>query len=68
MHYPAGIRGERTGPPEDCGGIWSYAYLIEALSDPKNPDHAKRLEWLGGPFDPDAFDLDAVNQQVAGYG
>ena len=68
MHYPACIAGKRAGPPEDCGGVWGYAYLIEALSDPENPDHAERLEWLGGPFDPEAFDLDAVNQQLARYG
>jgi hypothetical protein len=31
---------------------------------PHHPDHKDMLEWLGGDFDPDAFDLDIVNKQL----
>ncbi|WP_067480893.1 plasmid pRiA4b ORF-3 family protein [Actinomadura hibisca] len=54
---PRVIAGTGACPPEDCGGPWGYADLLEVLSDPTHPDHADRLEWTGGPIDPKAFDL-----------
>lgn len=56
------VAGRRAGPPEDCGGIWGHAELCAALADPGHPDHADRLDWLGGGYDPAAFDKDAVNR------
>jgi hypothetical protein len=53
---PACIGGRRACPPEDCGGPWGYAALLEILSDPTNPEHRARVEWIGRPFDPEAFD------------
>jgi len=58
------ISGERACPPEDCGGVWGYAELLDALYDPANPDLEERVEWLEqvhGAFDPEHFDLDAIN-------
>jgi hypothetical protein len=60
-HYPACLAGKRACPPEDCGGIWGYAGSLEAIHDPKHPEHEEMLEWVGGEFDPDAFDVDEVN-------
>ncbi len=54
--YPQCIKGKRACPPEDCGGIWGYADLLEILSDPKHEDYKSRLEWLGGDFNADEFD------------
>ncbi|WP_341939609.1 plasmid pRiA4b ORF-3 family protein [Marinimicrobium sp. C2-29] len=49
-------------PPEDVGGPPGYARLLEILRDPKHPDYASMLEWLGGePLDPTFVDLDEVN-------
>jgi hypothetical protein len=53
--------GKRSGPPEDCGGIWGYANLLEALADPAHEEHEELLEWVGGSFDPEGFDQEAVN-------
>jgi len=53
---PACIGGRRACPPEDCGGPWGYQDLLAILADPSHPEHRERAEWLGGPFDPDAFD------------
>jgi hypothetical protein len=58
------LTGRRAGPPEDCGGVWGYAELCDILADPDHPDHAERVEWLGHPYDPAAFDKDAVNASL----
>jgi hypothetical protein len=58
------VAGRRAGPPEDCGGIWGHAELCDVLADPTHPDHADRLDWLGGDYDPAAFDKDDVNQAL----
>jgi hypothetical protein len=59
--YPVCLAGKRACPPEDCGGIWGYVGFLEAIHDPQHPEHEEMLEWVGGEFDPDAFDLDEVN-------
>jgi hypothetical protein len=53
---PSCIGGRRACPPEDCGGPGGYGHLLEILADPTHPDHRERTEWIGSPFDPDAFD------------
>lgn len=62
--YPRCTAGKRSGPPEDCGGIWGYAGLLDTLADPGHPEHATMLEWVGGDFDPELFDLEATNQAL----
>lgn len=59
------IAGKRSCPPEDCGGIWGYATLLEALADPAHEQHEELLEWVGEDFDPEAFELKAVNARLA---
>lgn len=62
-HYPVCLAGERACPPEDCGGIPGYEMLLAALSGPKTADERDLLEWAGD-FDPDRFDLDAINGRL----
>ena len=59
--YPICLNGKGACPPEDCGGIWGYYDMLEAVADPKHERHEELLEWLGDSFDPDAFDLEEVN-------
>jgi hypothetical protein len=61
---PLCLAGKRACPPEDCGGIWGYAGFLAASRDPQHPEHAAMLEWAGGEFDPDIFDLDEVNGEL----
>jgi len=62
--YPRCLAGERACPPEDCGGPWGYELFLEALQNPEHEEHDSYLEWVGGAFDPEAFDLDKVTQQL----
>jgi hypothetical protein len=63
--YPRCTAGKRACPPEDCGGPWSYDEFLVAISDPKHKEHKELLEWVGGEFDSEKFDLSEVNQQLA---
>jgi hypothetical protein len=65
INYPRCVKGSRACPPEDCGGAWSYADFVEAIQNPKVEQHEERLEWFGGDFDPEAFDIEAVNKELA---
>ena len=58
---PRCLAGERSCPPEDCGGPYGYAELLAALADPKHPDHRELTDWIGGEFDAEAFDLKDVD-------
>lgn len=62
--YPLCLAGKRACPPEDCGGPFAYADFLVALSDPADPRHDELLEWIGGPFDPERFDLTDVNSAL----
>ena len=64
LKYPVCLAGERACPPEDCGRLPGYAALLETLSDPTHPEHEDMVEWVGGGFDPEAFDLAKVNRKL----
>lgn len=53
--YPACTAGKRSGPPEDCGGIYGYGHALAVLADPSHPDHAEQVEFMGEDFDPEEF-------------
>lgn len=62
--YPVCLTGKRACPPEDCGGLWGYASFLDAIQHPQHPEHEDMLEWVGGAFDPEAFDLDEINREI----
>lgn len=64
VHYPRCTAGERACPPEDCGGPPGYEHLLEVLRDPKHEAHEEMREWIGGDFDPEAFDLETANREL----
>lgn len=50
------LEGSRACPPEDCGGVWGYAEILELLknkqADDLDDDDLDRLEWVGENYDP----------------
>ena len=67
LKLPSCIKGKRACPPEDCGGMWGYQDLLEVIRDTSHPEHEDMLEWLGGDFDPEYFDVDEVNERLSGF-
>jgi hypothetical protein len=59
--YPVCLTGKRHCPPEDVGGVWGYPGFLEAIRDPEHREHKEMLQWVGGEFDPEEFDLEDVN-------
>lgn len=62
MRSPACLAGEGVCPPEDCGGVWGYMELRDALVDPDHERDEESLDWLdlqtAAGFDPACFDVD----------
>ena len=59
------LDGARRRPPEDVGGTWGYIEFLEAVLDRGHPEHADMLHWAGGEFDPEEFDVDETNSDLA---
>ena len=64
QHYPTCLAGARACPPEDVGGTWGYEGFLEAIADPNHPEHEGYLTWVGGDFDPQAFDRDRIDGEL----
>lgn len=62
--YPRCIKGRRACPPEDCGGWWGYANLLEAVADPSHDEHAELAEWLPPDFDAAHFDANEATEAM----
>lgn len=65
LTYPVCLDGARACPPEDCGGIPGYMEILETLKKPKSKAYKELMEWLDEEFDPDEFDLEMVNEELA---
>ncbi len=61
------IAGERSGPPEDCGGLPGFMGLLKLTRTAKgaklSADERHTLEWLG-EWEPEWFDLSTTNQNL----
>lgn len=67
MQYPVCLSGRRTCLPEDCGGIRGYADLLKIIHNPAHEEYEGMMEWLGGSFDPDKFNIDDINRSLARF-
>jgi len=64
MRYPVCLTGERACPPEDCGGPYGYADLLETIAEPGHEDYDDMMTWLGGHFDPNTFNIEIANLKL----
>jgi Plasmid pRiA4b ORF-3-like protein len=62
---PRCLAGAWACPPEDAGGIGGYALLLEALQDPKHPEHQHLRRWAGISYDPELFSVQQTNSALA---
>jgi hypothetical protein len=67
VRYPICLKGKHACPPEDVGGVWGYQNFLEAIADPEHEEYEEYLVWIGGEFDPEAFDQDEVNQALRAF-
>ena len=61
------LKAQGECPPEDCGGVWGYAELLELNKKKrKTADDKERLEWYDIPkgFDPESCDLEWLQDDV----
>jgi hypothetical protein len=62
--YPTCLSGARACPPEDCGGVGGFEGFLVAIRDRSHPEHTSYLEWVGGAYDPEAFDVEEINRHL----
>lgn len=66
---PILLKGKGMCPPEDCGGVYGYASLLEILSKKrKSAEEKEQLEWYGikKDYNPNEFDFDWIEDNICG--
>jgi hypothetical protein len=67
------LDGARACPPEDVGGIEGFFDFCEAVLDPAHEDHEQVTQWYAGfpwytgAFNPEAYDVVKVNDELMKY-
>jgi hypothetical protein len=65
LDYPRFIDGSRRAPPEDVGGIPGFEEFLDAMANPRHPEHKRLTEWYGGSFDPDDLNLPVITARIS---
>jgi hypothetical protein len=68
IEMPVCLGGARACPPEDVGGKPGYEEFLRALRDPTDEEHEDMLRWVGGGFDPEAFNVDEASARLRKLG
>ncbi len=63
---PIVTKFRKSCPPEDCGGIYGYYELLEALDNPSHPQHSEFTRWIENIGYSDEYDVDTVNEILKG--
>ncbi|HUP59152.1 MAG TPA: plasmid pRiA4b ORF-3 family protein [Thermoanaerobaculia bacterium] len=63
IRYPRCRAGDRSCPPEDCGGVTGYQEMLDTLFDPRDPEFKNTRSWIAG-WESEAFDLEAINRRL----
>ncbi|HPJ47479.1 MAG TPA: plasmid pRiA4b ORF-3 family protein [Synergistales bacterium] len=55
------VNGKGACPPDDIGGLTGFTDFLRAMGDREDPQHEFFIDWYGGEFDPNAFELLEIN-------
>lgn len=63
-NYPECVNGKRACPPENVGGVRGYQNFLDNTRNPQDNEHDDYLAWIGEEFNPEAFELQAINNRL----
>ena len=61
------IDGANACPPENCGGIYGYQKMLEALKQPHSKAAKEYREWLGKNFNAHKFNAKKVERELRDF-
>lgn len=65
LSHPICLKGSLSCPPEDCGGLGGYYYLLQIQNNKKHPEYKERIvDWLGEDFNAELFDIKEINKEL----
>ncbi len=64
QRYALCVGGENACPPEDVGGVPGYYEFLDVIANPDHEEYEQMLEWCGGSFNPESFDINATNANL----
>jgi hypothetical protein len=67
-HYPRCVAGERSGPPEDCGGLEAFHDMLACIAEPDTELGREWTEWLGPDYQPAVCDPVKINKALRKLG
>ena len=68
--HPVVVKAKGACPFEDCGGLYGYYHILEALEDPAHEEYEDITEWVENTsdgaekFDPAFYDMDGINRKL----
>jgi hypothetical protein len=62
---PSCLAGERCCPPENVGGVCGYKEFLDVISEPNHKHYKRFINWAGGSFSAEEFDLERVNESLS---
>lgn len=68
---PVCLAGKGNCPPDDCGGVWGYYDMVEAINNPRHENHEDMMDWMqlekGDKWDVHTFSLEQANGSIRYY-